>query len=686
MVNTADPLAQPIESLPIDAQLQLLRHLKHETIGHADRKHQVIASGVLPQLIQILRKRGAEYTDVRIQTAIVLASLCQAPGLVPEFVEDQETVLKSGNLGVATLETLDRALLDALGDEEAGAALNVPCLRALDHLAAAGLRTWRIFHDPYLAVVQRLLDQHTPPIKPSTMQQTMLIASLMSCFEDLHINCDSEPREAMLEALVAWIFLLTPDGAQAIEPGTLTCKLIEQALRAIASWIADRRDLSMKLAQASRSGVPAKSEVRPMLVLLLDFAKSKSDLLRVYGISCLAYILQASALPRKEYEGLHLIAVPILSRLLEAPGLSDKAPFVLAQLINDSPDLQESAVDAGAMTTLTKMLRSGTQDAKSLEGTLLALAALTLSNDDFRRQALDAQIVGALTQAMKHSAAKVRAAACQCTRSISRSMAILRTSLIDVPLASAVLALIDDVDHQVRICALAALCNLVLEFSSMRTFFLDVGILERLAPICADESVELQQNAIWALKHIVYAADCTTKLATLKALTPGLLKELCSKYDDPVTEQAMELLRNLICGKPDVIGKMLEVLTPEILLDDILAGIGHSTPPQAVSALYTLVHLAAGNEQHKALIMDRPAILAKVLQHMSDDSEQCRVPAVWIIINLTWTEDQEHAQARRDRVALLTEMGFKAALHELEDDPSQDIRERVKTALLQMQS
>ncbi|ORY84228.1 armadillo-type protein [Protomyces lactucae-debilis] len=691
MVNTLDdPLTPSLDALTPDAQLQLLKRLKHEIIGHLERKQQVLASGILPPLVAVLRTRhpadASVQAQARVQAAIVLASLCQAPGLVAQSTPVQDSPLQPGQLDQSTLTALMGALLEATVEVPGEPSLAIPCLRALGQLCAAGAPTEQIWSPMILDAFHRLLLAHEHAIKPTTLQQAMLISNLLATHRR-NVPLDQRWRRLLLDALIAWIFNMIRDGGLSIETASLPCKCLEQLLRAAAALCENNVDACIQFAGSGGHNQKLEDGDRPMLTLLLTLVKSESDGLRLYASSCLAQILQQGALPRKLYPAMQRVVVPILVRLLDVTSMADKAPFVLAQLVNDSADLQQAAVEAGALTALVGMFKTTPTDAARLEGNLLALAALTLSKDEYRRQALDAHIVATLLQAMQHKVPAVRAAACQCTRSISRSMAILRTNLLDASLASVVFSLLDDTDLQVRTTATAAVCNLVLEFSHMRTFFLSAGILDKLVPFCTAQEAELRLNAVWALKHLVYAADAEIKVATLTALSPQRLCSLCDDSEPAVSEQAMELLRNLICGKPEMIDGLLQLFPAPLLMTLINKNLQPQVPSQvAASALYTLVHLAAGSVSHKDLVLSDLACLKLVVRHLNHTDERCRVPAVWIFINLTWSEDHDFSEARTRRINQLVELDVLTALRSLEEDPSQDVRERVKTALLQLQS
>ena len=66
----------------------------------------------------------------------------------------------------------------------------------------------------------------------------------------------------------------------------------------------------------------------------------------------------------------------------------------------------------------------------------MALAAISSLTDDGRKLVVEAKIIEHIVAAMSHRSYVFRAAACQCTRSLSRSINILRTSLVDAGIAT----------------------------------------------------------------------------------------------------------------------------------------------------------------------------------------------------------------------------------------------------------
>ena len=198
----------------------------------------------------------------------------------------------------------------------------------------------------------------------------------------------------------------------------------------------------------------------------------------------------------------------------------ERSPIVLAELVAGNKVLQTAAVDAKIMPTLVQILKKSfervTTNTKPLwqprsaslevkdrqvdpesstlgkpglsadvlhafrvrEGALLALAALAGDQDTYRKLVIE---LGAATHIIEslvpYSESRekdgnpdaVLRAACNVTRSLSRSVSVLRTSLIDHGIANPVFDLLTHQSVKVQIAATEVITNLVLEVSPMRT-------------------------------------------------------------------------------------------------------------------------------------------------------------------------------------------------------------------------
>lgn len=287
----------------------------------------------------------------------------------------------------------------------------------------------------------------------------------------------------------------------------------------------------------------------------------------------------------------------------------ERSPLVLAELCVGNKTLQNAAVDARVLPMLIQILKksfdpvtasskplwqpkvsappvrdplvdpaSSTLGAPGLcadvlhafkyrESTLLAMAAIADTQDGLRKMVIDlgaaTYIIDSLvpyqinandsTSAQQKGATTfkdgnpepVLIAACVLTRSLSRSISMLRTSLIDHTVGRPVFDLLKHPNIKVRIAATDVIINLVLDFSPMRTVssprptlsvtdadktiqqdIIEAGALKTLCGHCHSANFDLRLGSLWALKHLCVNLEHTTKLQCLDELGVGWLVQV----------------------------------------------------------------------------------------------------------------------------------------------------------------
>ncbi|KAI9716527.1 MAG: hypothetical protein M1812_005258 [Candelaria pacifica] len=498
---------------------------------------------------------------------------------------------------------------------------------------------------------------------------------------------------------------------------------------------------------------------------------------------------------------------------------------------------------------------------QSRRGALKALAAIAPFKDEYRKAIIGAGVVSFIIESLKpfpddlksvtaevangHAKApnlakgsilpegnppSIVLAACAAARALSRSVSILRTSLIDAGVAKPLFALLSSSDTKIKVAATAVVCNLVLEFSPMREAIIDSGVIKVLCEHAKSANVQLKLNAIWALKHLVYAAPNAVKKTCLDALGQGwLIQLMCDDTEDmalaslssradedarsttpirmgtpnaageqvdilnaveetgsflkdeddmddglkmadsigalsrphgdqyisqdgqnsprpengrsnvsdsnrarlaaiqelesnpvrqarrddmAVQEQGLDFMRNLICGKdaPEMIDFLFDKLGQDRVFE-ILASklrsrvinafnrdkrhsssssygneprIIHPQPEIIISVCYVLVHIAGGSVKHRQLLMSQTELLKLLVPLFNHSNRTIRVSCVWVIINLTWMDNESDGLNCRARADGLRQLGIDQKLKSLAHDADLDVRERTKTALHQM--
>ncbi|KAF2118874.1 armadillo-type protein [Lophiotrema nucula] len=180
------------------------------------------------------------------------------------------------------------------------------------------------------------------------------------------------------------------------------------------------------------------------------------------------------------------------------------------------------------------------------EGALLALAALADTQDGLRKLVIETgatqyiidsllpysdspsdpssslQAAGSTTP-KDGNPVSVLIAACNVARSLSRSISVLRTSLIDHGIAKPSFDLLTHPNVKVQIAATDVITNLVLEVSPMRTEIIEAGALKTLCEHCRSANFDLRCGSLWALKHLVLGLTFQMKVQCLDELGVGYL-------------------------------------------------------------------------------------------------------------------------------------------------------------------
>ncbi|KAI9747560.1 MAG: hypothetical protein M1815_004092 [Lichina confinis] len=109
-----------------------------------------------------------------------------------------------------------------------------------------------------------------------------------------------------------------------------------------------------------------------------------------------------------------------------------------------------------------------------------------------------------------------------------------------------------------------------------------------------------------------------------------------------------------------------------------------SQPEILVAVCFILVDIAAGHPRHRQVLMQQTALLASLVPLFQQASKHIRTALAWIVINLTWVDDETDKAACRDRALELRRLGFQSGLESISKDPELDVKERSKTALHQL--
>jgi hypothetical protein len=178
------------------------------------------------------------------------------------------------------------------------------------------------------------------------------------------------------------------------------------------------------------------------------------------------------------------------------------------------------------------------------------------------------------------------------------------------------------------------------------------------------------------------------------------------REDIAVQEQGLELIRNVICGPgaPEMIDYLFREMGQDKFFDILASrlrprvvdafnrdrrsanGVKHIAPPTEiiVAVMLIIVHIAAGQPRHRQLLISQSDLLKLIVPLFNHENQGVRSSCTWLVINLTWTDDQSDKLHCKSRAYELRKLGVVERLECLESDPEMDIRERTKSAIMQM--
>ncbi|CAK9783454.1 ARM repeat-containing protein [Cutaneotrichosporon oleaginosum] len=506
-------------------------------------------------------------------------------------------------------------------------------------------------------------------------------------------------------------------------------KLLEAALDLLSALVKGQPRISTYVRQWS-AGLDVAADdgiaVPEVVTILGELLETGPPGVRIAVTGCLTNILKADkghhvrdrlSLNRTNNELLNVIV-----KLLRTEAIEERVKlcFVLAALTSDDERLQKMAYEENCHTQLIGMLVEvdGDEERGELghdaatrmrEGALLALASLCFQYEPTRRAIADSQtsVLELVRGALRHPSYGVRAAACQLARALSRTVAILKTSLVDSGVGEEVIEALkrevarrkaggddgpsdggfDVLPEQevgerqftVEVAATATICNLIVEFSPLQAKIADPKSLELLAGLTTVPYEPLVENALWVFKNISYHATQQLKDDIMAAVGWDALLRLMRAPTPPSTRvQALGILQNMLDkASSSQLARVVDALGPDFwgLMTDSLGDEGEVR----VAALYCLGSVALGNERLRRQITERVRLVEALSDALgSRDSLVC-VPALRALRHLLEkSEKGDGSRSWRPRQAvvdLLQPYQLKTRLGELaEDSPNVGVR------------
>lgn len=626
-----------------EVKFKALRELKNQIIGNRTKKLSYVKLGAVPAVVSALSS-SADAGD--------FAGLVQASAVIGSFA--------------CGLEAGVRAVLDA-------GALSL-LFRLISHhsdhkVVDAVARSLRMIYRSKLAPKYDLVQKEN-------------IDFLLSL-----LNSKSENLTGLGASIITHSCQTTIDQKALCEAGVL------KKLLSLLEGSLNQRDASLEsLSTIIRSNPDVSSEFMEAdsgraFRTICELTKDRYPRTRLLASMCLIAMWNTSPSYPQD-AGLRTKLILVLLELLDEPGqVGDEAPFALSSLVARKEDLQKLAFEAGFVDRLSNHLRKGPLQAKRVQGIFLALAEVCSKLEACRSRLLSLEILKLIAEALTHESSEVRVAACICLQSVSRSVKSLSAGLfLNEMLVIPLLQLLNgaSASASVQVAALRAISNIVVEFTTRKSTFVQCGGVKQLVHLAKSMDPTIRLNAVWVLRNLVFLADNRCKEEILLELTPSTLSSLICDPEPPVQQQALGFVRNLVDGSIDSIGF---IFTEEAI---ILHAVGRqlrstSKDEVCVQGMYVLGNVASGNEFHKESVLQQllpsadsynQCVLVKFLRS-SDNG--LRTAAAWTVVNLTF----HGCPGAYRRLVKLRNAGVYSQIKNMTSDPCLDVKLRVKTALVQ---
>ncbi|CAG9864610.1 unnamed protein product [Phyllotreta striolata] len=629
--------------------LQSIVCIKNSVIGSNRQKESVIAQGIVPRLLFLLKDKNTK-VNVRVEAAVTIGSLAKGKE------EHVELLMNSGTSQILldVLEENEPRLIDSC----------LCCLRTLSQHASS----FDVKYDT--KSLQKLLSYAGP--KDSLQRQ--------SCVANIITSACKGPTEqnilCSIGAPAALASLLSVQNYSVTIP-IVTC---------LATMCWNNSIVAGVIVNTSCKGIriPDYLEIlisrdRP-IDMQLGAARCLTNLYRAGAISAYDPVITYRTLPclvrlcqvERDREDTHrAVAADTLAYLTEVDSNLQQVAAISNQLVGALVDLLKSpnAADRGAA--------------------FRAFASLGANDEDIRKRIIDTKcLMDRVVDGLGDENKEIRLAAVRCLHSLSRSVQQLRTTFQDHSVWRPLMTLltgkmihwtysIDNPSTELLTAASSALCNLLLEFSPAKEPMIQQGVVQLLATITSQSDPSLRLNGVWALMNLAFQAEQRLKSQILTTLGTDQIFRLLADQDTKVLMKTLGLLRNLVSPRTHT-DMMMALHGAQIMQGVVLVLEGPHQPDIKEQALCILGNIADG-ERAREHIMSNEDVLKKLIDYMNHPAACLQESAVFCVNNLT-RRGEPGAAERQTR---LKELGVVKILQQLLSTTESNLFDRVKSALTQ---
>lgn len=501
------------------------------------------------------------------------------------------------------------------------------------------------------------------------------------------------------------------------------------ALFALAHVIQNPQSIQVLKAKAATDGTEC---VLGFIESLIHLTKHPDNKVRVAAASVLVKLQPFTNDPQQSRR----LTMLLLSTLIPLLGCEEKYPQMyrtLAIVCTDDPEAVKMACEAGLIVMITEVIQTADKvnwsNSELISSCLLVYVALCMQGEEYRLAVMDTRVMEEVAIYMaSHTDKQMRAeglglrkvklAACHLLRAFAHSTSLLRNGLVTPEIAEGIHLLLaadpEEVvtayervygtgslspkDRQylveqeldVKSAVMAAVCNIVPEFSSFQDLMIMQGFMALILEGTKSEYAPLRLNSVWALKHAIYELESGARTKLLAELSPAHLLQLCNDSEPQIQEQALGIVRNIACsGDLVAIVTVLESIGVETFMTMLSTKLGQAAAAMAMVAeaslhnktkpqdtttseqneeaelsteqqqaeshaqlqthhdnvILQIVYIISNMVMHASVLRDiflqRDELLKQLVPLFSHGLDDVRSGCAWIVINFTWHEGSQ---------------------------------------------
>ncbi|KAI4340538.1 hypothetical protein MLD38_025364 [Melastoma candidum] len=635
-------LVSRLSSPDVDLQLKSLREVKNQIIGNRTKKLFYIKLGAVPAVSSVLSRASSFGCDSSRRSNLLIQSAAALGSFACGLEAGVQAVVDAGALPhlLRLLSSSDGKVVDS------------------------GARSLKLIYQSPIAPKYDFLDDGNRKFLLALLNSKNEIVMGFGCGIITHSCRTSAEQKALCNAGVLDKLIDFFDGSVSQR---------DASLESLTALLKNNCDITAKFVEFDSGKA---------LDLIIKFTLDKSLKTRLLACCCLIMIRNVSSSYLNGMDIERKLMSYLLELLKDTGQVGDDAAFALASLVEGKEDLQKVAFETGAIDEICRHLQRGVSCSQRYRGLLIALTNICAKLEICRSRLFSSQALSSVRDALRRDCDDVKTAACDCLRSLSRSVKNLSAGyFMNESFIGPLLELLHDPSLPVQLAALRAVSNMVVDFTQHKSYFLQAGGIKLLVQLSMSMDSALRTHSVWALKNYMFLADCKFKEAVFNELPASSLVSLICDPEISVREQALGLVRNITDGSPESYDYILS--EDGVILDAIGRQLRYASETEHnIQGLYALSNIASVSESHKDIVMqqllqnagtsDEPFIM----EVLCCDDSRLRTAVLWIIINLT-----SPSSGAPGRSVKLCAVGVLSRLKCLVSDPCLEVKLRAKAAL-----